>query len=68
MTAPAREFYREPLWSEAEVAQALAVSPDTVRGWRLSGSIDFYQLGRRIAYSRDQIEAFLAERERKGRR
>ncbi len=49
--------------TEKQAAHVLGVAPRTLRRWRKSGLIMFYELpGGRIRYSTEQIAAFILSR------
>ena len=54
---PGRIGYTEP-----EAATLVGVRPHVLRDCRLRGEISARRVGRRLIYSRDELERFLAER------
>lgn len=51
------------LWSEAEVAQILRVSTETLRQWRRKKLIAHVRIGRSPMFREEHVEAFIAARE-----
>jgi excisionase family DNA binding protein len=49
---------RDPLLTEEEAANLLSLSPSTLRLLRSREQINYYKLGRRVAYAMSHIEAF----------
>jgi excisionase family DNA binding protein len=54
-----------PLMTEKEFARAVGLAPVTIRMKRSRGELAHYKLGRAVRYSREQLEQFLAQGERK---
>lgn len=44
------------LWTEREAAQALGVSPLTLRNWRAEGRIRCHRQGRLVLYRREHLD------------
>ena len=62
-TEPAEQGHAGRLLTEREVADYLAISPETLRRLRYAGEIPYVPLGRRLVrYRREDLDRWLNER------